>query len=430
MSEIIYKPRGTIDYLGTNKILLDSVCNFLDNYSFKYGAKKIDTPMFEDGKLFVRGVGESTDIVTKEMFRLDVKGEHDYILRPEFTASINRAIVENKLYASPDLPLKFCYHGPVFRFERPQSGRYRQFNQFGVEFIDAKIDLQTQLDAILLFYNAASDLLGHKLLLKINYLGDFKTREAYKTALKEYYADKIDTMCDDCKNRFVTNPLRILDCKVEQDIEINKGAPSLGSFIVGEEKEKFDNICSVLTALNIPFEIDNKLVRGLDYYTGVVFELYDPSAISLGAIGGGGQYDKLMKEISGIEDEGLGFSYGVERLLLSLTDERKNDLIKDALPQLDFFTIDLRQQKDIFPIVVGDLLRKNGYKVSSSSYSKALNGSLKMSNRENAKYSLIYDDYNPSKVIVKNMMERSQEIIEYTSEAELVKTIINLVKGE
>src|SRR5574344_1626238 len=224
MSEIIYKPRGTIDYVSTNKILLDSVCNFLDKYSFKYGAKKIDTPMFEDGKLFVRGVGESTDIVTKEMFRLDVKGEHDYILRPEFTASINRAIVENKLYASPDLPLKFCYHGPVFRFERPQSGRYRQFNQFGVEFIDAKIDLQTQLDAILLFYSAASGLLGHKLLLKINYLGDFKTREAYKTALKEYYADKIDTMCDDCKNRFVTNPLRILDCKVEQDIEINKGA--------------------------------------------------------------------------------------------------------------------------------------------------------------------------------------------------------------
>ena len=423
MAEIITKPRGTIDYLNENKVFLDYILNFLDEKAIAFGAKKIDVPLFENGKLFTRGVGESTDIVTKEMFHLENKGEHDYILRPEFTASINRAVIENKQYASPDLPLKYCYHGPVFRYERPQAGRYRQFNQFGIEFLDAKIDFQTQLDALLLFYNAASELLNHNLLLKINFLGDFSSRERYKKVLKDFYKDKISTMCEDCKRRYEINPLRILDCKIDHDIEINKDAPKLSDYISEEEKELYQNVLKVLDNLGINYIEDPKLVRGLDYYTGLVFALYDPFSMELGAIGGGGQYDNLMKELGNIDFEGIGFSYGVERLLLSLSDDVKKDILDKVNYRYDYFIIDLRSKKDIKPVLLSYRLREDGFKIDSSSYSKALNGSLKMADRQRSKYVLIFDDYNENKVIVKNMKERTQEILDCRDIVSLVNTL-------
>ena len=429
MSEIILKPRGTIDYMKEDKILLDAVYDFLDEYAYRYGAKKIDVPMFEEGKLFIRGVGESTDIVNKEMFRLDVKGEHDYILRPEFTAPINRSVVENKMYASPDLPLKFTYHGPVFRFERPQAGRYRQFNQFGVEFFDKNIDLSTQLDALLLFYNAAKNLIKHDLILKINYLGNFETRENYKVALKEFYKDKIDDMCEDCKRRYETNTLRILDCKDEHDIEINKSAPALSDYIVGEEKEKFDAILRVLDELHIPYVIDSMLVRGLDYYTGLVFEVYDKTAMQLGAIGGGGQYDKLMKEIGNIDFEGIGFSYGVERLLLSLDEDRRQELLSKYNTYNDVFIVDVRKERSIDSIVIANKLRDEGLRVNTASYSKALNGSLKMADRERSKYALIFDDKNEGFVNLKNMQERTQVSIALGDVDKVTEEILKNIRG-
>lgn len=428
MSETINKPRGTLDFIAKDKKVYDSIRNLLSAYAEKYGAEGIEIPSFEEKKLFVRGVGESSDIVSKEMFGLDVKGEHDYVLRPEFTAGVNRMVIENKLYASPDLPLRFYYCGPVFRFERPQKGRLRQLSQFGIEFFDSKIDIQTTLDALLLFYRAAEELLGHSLILKINFLGSFESRVKYREALKEFYAPKLDSMCEDCHRRYQQNVLRILDCKVPYDVEINKEAPFITDFLTEEDKKGLNTIISVLESLNISYKLDPRLVRGLDYYTGLVFELYDPMNMDLGAIGGGGQYGSLMKEIGGPDFEGIGFSYGMERLLLSLDEQRKDALLKNYKEDLDFFVIDLRKEKDTFPIILEDELRSEGYYVSSSSYSKALNGSLKMADRKNASYALIFDDYNPDSVIVKNLKERSQEVVSTSDLDQLVSYLNNHFK--
>ncbi len=421
MAEIIKKPRGTSDFIGDDKILFDIIEDKLFQISESFGANKVDVPVFEETKLFVRSVGESSDIVNKEMFRLDVKGEHDYVLRPEFTAGINRMMIENKLFASPDLPLKFSYLGPVFRFERPQAGRLRQFHQFGVEFLDTKIDFLTMMDAVLNIYHAGKSVLGHDLMLKINFLGSKQSRENYKIALKNYYQDKLDSMCEDCKRRYQVNILRILDCKVSSDIEINKNAPILTDYLIDEDKAMFDKIKQGLSKLGIEYVIDPKLVRGLDYYTGLVFELYDPTNLQLGAIGAGGQYGNLTSELGGPSFEGIGFSFGVERLLLALNQEQKEKLLSSKKPYLDYFVIDLRKEKDLLPLEIENILRINGKKVSSSSYSKALNGSLKMADRKNSKYVLIFDDYNPNKIIVKNMKDRTQDIIDFDTSDNIYK---------
>ncbi len=408
MAERLLKPRGTLDWIGDSKRVYDALKASLAAECEKVGAEPIDVPSFEEKKLFVRGVGESSDIVSKEMFGLDVKGEHDYVLRPEFTAGVNRAAIENKLYSSPDLPLKFYYCGPVFRFERPQKGRLRQLSQFGVEFLDNRIDLSTALDCLLLFYRGAGKVLKRPLLLKLNYLGSFASRENYKKALKDFYAEKVGSMCEDCKRRYTQNVLRILDCKVPEDIEINKSAPLIQDYLVEEDKKAREKILAALDALKIPYEVDPKLVRGLDYYTGLVFELYDANHLDLGALGGGGQYGKLMSEIGGPDFEGIGFSYGMERLFLSLSDEEKQAYLKENKPSIDYFVIDLRKEKDLLPVLLADALRSLGKSVTEPSYSKAISGALKMADRKGAKKALIFDDYNPGKVLVKDLKERSQ----------------------
>ncbi len=424
MAERINKPRGTNDFIGENQILFDAIKENLFQISDTFGANKVDVPIFEETKLFVRSVGESSDIVNKEMFRLDVKGEHDYVLRPEFTASINRMMIENKLFSSPDLPLKFSYCGPVFRFERPQAGRLRQFNQFGVEFLDSKIDFLTMMDAVLNLYHGGEAILGHDLILKINFLGSKESRENYKAALNEFYKDKIDCMCEDCKRRYQTNILRILDCKVEHDIQINKECPILTDYLIEEDKKVFNQIKQGLSNLGIKYLIEPKLVRGLDYYTGLVFELYDPLNMQLGAIGAGGQYGNLTSELGGPAFEGIGFSFGIERLLLALDDNAKERLLKSRKPYLDYFVIDLRANKDLLPLEIEDILRTSGRKVSSSSYSKALNGSLKMADRKNSNFVLIFDDYNQNKIIVKNMKDRTQQIIDFDQASKICQILV------
>lgn len=423
MSDSLVKPRGTLDWIGNDKRLYDAVCSFLGEEAEKYGAEPLEVPSFEEKRLYVRGVGESSDVVNKEMFSLAVKGEHDYVLRPEFTAGVNRMVIENKLYASPDLPLKFHYCGPVFRFERPQKGRLRQLSQSGVEFLDKKIDLNTAIDCLLLFYRGAEKILGRKLLLKINYLGSDESRNNYKNALRDFYKDKLDLMCEDCKRRYTQNVLRILDCKVPEDIEINKKAPFILDYLNEEDRKAFEAIKNVLAKLDIPYVVDERLVRGLDYYTGLVFELSDPQNEDLGALGGGGQYGNLMKEIGGPDFEGIGFSYGMERMILALSEERKAEILKENEKGLDYFVIDLRKEKDEKAFLLEDALRSEGYAVSEPSSSKALSGALKMADRKKAKYALILDDYNPGKLLVKNLNERNQVAIGLTDIKSMVEEL-------
>lgn len=399
MGNTINKPRGTNDILGINKKKHDELVSQLDSMAMLYGCEKIEVPTFEESKLFKRGVGESTDIVNKETFDLVNKGEHDYTLRPEFTAGINRSIIENKLYATPDLPIKLCYYGSIFRYERPQVGRFREFHQWGVEFIDQKVDLLTTISCLSLFFNQVKKILNINPVLKVNFLGSFASREQYKIALKNFFIPHIQDMCGDCQRRLEQNPLRILDCKVEDDRKIIVDAPKVTDFLSEEDKEEYQEILNALNALEIPYITDDKLVRGLDYYTGLVFEIYDNDHLELGALGGGGKYGKLMSVLGGPDFEGIGYSFGVERLVLAKKDDK-------TLPyDLDLFIIALEKDGLDGVLKTAFDLRELGYKVSSASMSKALNGSIKMADRKNASFVLIADDRGYH---LKNMKTREQ----------------------
>ncbi|MCR4698480.1 MAG: histidine--tRNA ligase [Bacilli bacterium] len=398
----IKKPRGTIDYYGEEMKVFAGIREILLAEADKYGTEFVELPMFEENGLFHRTVGESSDIVTKETFDLAKRGDKDYTLRPEFTASVSRAVIENKIYTAPDMPIRLSYFGPVFRYERPQTGRLRQFNQFGVEFLDSKVDLSTTLDAFLLSLRSAEKLLGHKVKAKINFLGSFESRERYKVELKKFFEPKIECMCEDCKRRLETNPLRILDCKVPEDQEIAKGSPRVTDFLNEEDQKEFNDIKKALDALEIEYVVDSELVRGLDYYTGLVWELYDTLNDNLGAIGGGGKYASLMASIGGPDFEGIGFSLGVERLMIALTDERKQEIKKDK--PLDVFIIDFKREGKAN--YFADKLRAEGKNVSIASFGRALGGALKMADRKGAKKVLIVDSDDTFKI--KDMATRNQ----------------------
>ena len=398
----IKKPRGTIDYYGEDMKVFAGIREILLAEADKYGTEFVELPMFEENGLFHRTVGESSDIVTKETFDLAKRGDKDYTLRPEFTASVSRAVIENKIYTAPDMPIRLSYFGPVFRYERPQTGRLRQFNQFGVEFLDSKVDLSTTLDAFLLSLRSAEKLLGHKVKAKINFLGSFESREKYKVELKKFFEPKIEQMCEDCKRRLETNPLRILDCKVPEDQEIAKGSPRVTDFLNEEDEKEFSDIKKALDALDIEYVVDSELVRGLDYYTGLVWELYDTLNDSLGAIGGGGKYASLMASIGGPDFEGIGFSLGVERLMIALTEERKAEIKKEK--PLDVFIIDFKREGKAN--YFADKLRQSGLNVSIASFNRALGGALKMADRKGAKKVLIVDSDDTFKI--KDMASRNQ----------------------
>lgn len=398
----IKKPRGTIDYYGEDMKVFAGIREILLAEADKYGTEFVELPMFEENGLFHRTVGESSDIVTKETFDLAKRGDKDYTLRPEFTASVSRAVIENKIYTAPDMPIRLSYFGPVFRYERPQTGRLRQFNQFGVEFLDSKVDLSTTLDAFLLSLRSAEKLLGHKVKAKINFLGSFESRERYKVELKKFFEPKIEHMCEDCKRRLETNPLRILDCKVPEDQEIAKGSPRVTDFLNEEDQKEFSDIKKALDALDIEYVVDSELVRGLDYYTGLVWELYDTLNDTLGAIGGGGKYASLMASIGGPDFEGIGFSLGVERLMIALTEERKAEIKKEK--PLDVFIIDFKREGKAN--YFADKLRQSGLNVSIASFNRALGGALKMADRKGAKKVLIVDSDDTYKI--KDMASRNQ----------------------
>lgn len=411
MAEQIKKPRGTLDYFNDEEACLKGLGKCLMQVASMYGCNECELPMFEENKLFHRTTGESSDIVTKETFDLVSRSDKDYTLRPEFTASVNRAVVENKFYNSPDMPLRISYFGPVFRYERPQAGRLRQFNQFGVEFLDSKVDLDCALDAFMLSIRSAEKALGREVMVKLNYLGSYESRENYKKQLYNYFQPKIESMCEDCKRRLQTNPLRILDCKVEEDKVIAVSAPKISNYLTDDDKKEYQTLLKALDMMKVDYIIDDGLVRGLDYYTGLVWEIYDKANMNVGAIGGGGKYANLMAQIGGPDFEGIGFSLGVERLLLSLTLERKEELMEKK--GLDLFIIDNR--RDGKALEIADKVRAMNKKVNICSFTRGMGGAFKMADRLKAKNVLLVDE---TILQLKNMEDRSQREI---TEEELLK---------
>ncbi len=352
-----------------------------------YGYREIMTPTLEYTEVFSRGAGESSDIVRKEMYTFLDKGGRSVTMRPEFTAGVMRAIVSNKLYVAIDSPMKFFYSGPAFRYERPQLGRYRQFNQFGVEAVGTDspyLDAET----ILLAVSAFSMLGFEDISLKVNTLGDDASRKKYRDALKEYFKSHIDDMCDDCHARLELNPMRILDCKVEKDQEIAKNAPKMKDFISPESDERFYKTLSILNEFGVKYEIDESLVRGLDYYSEIVFEVHAKSkdGKDYGALCGGGHYTGLVKEFGGPDYPGVGFAVGVERIC-SLMEE--NGLFGDIASELDVYMMPIGEETMEQAFVLAENIRSLGYSVEMPFATAKLGSYFKKAEKRNAHFALI-----------------------------------------
>ena len=416
---------------GTHDIYLDEASEYqlIENTAksvaelFDY--KEIRTPIIEHTPLFLRSVGESSDIVSKEMYTFLDKGSRSITLRPEMTAGVLRSVVTNKLYATNDLPLKLYYLGPCFRYERPQAGRYRQFHQFGVEVVGAN---NYHLDSEVI-------ILGQRILLsnglenvevKINSLGDEASRKAYRSALKEYFKDKIDNMCIDCKRRYEINPLRILDCKVKEDIEIVKNAPKMSDFLTPSAKTNLNDIIADLNEVGITATLDENLVRGLDYYTGVVFEYHvkDENLIDVGALGGGGHYANLVKEIGGPDLEGVGMSIGIERLHYVI-----NNLVKDKpfKKGLDVYLMGTNEYIIEQNVAFADELRSNGFATAMNYEVRSLKSLFKCASKANAKFAIVIgeDEIVKNTITVKNMMSREQTSINRDNWATILLDMLN-----
>lgn len=350
------RPKGTKDVYGKEQAVRSYVFDIINSVASVYNFKKIETPIFEAKEVFVRSVGETSDIVSKEMYTFKDKGDREMTLRPEGTAGAIRAIVENKLYTK--LPLKLFYEGPMFRYENPQKGRQRQFTQFGVEMISERnpyYDIEVILMASLILKE-----LRIPYLLKINSLGDKTTRENYAKALKEYFKPFVSELTEDSVRRLEKNPMRILDDKIDSKKDFVKKAPRINEFYSEEIKTYFDTVIAFIKTTDIPFEIDTTLVRGLDYYTDTAFEFVSVSgeAGSQSTLIGGGRYSNLVSEFGGPDLSGIGFGLGIERIT--------NELI-DTLDEADIesnphiFVLNIAEKFQLETMKIVELFRTNGF---------------------------------------------------------------------
>jgi len=384
---MINKIKGTYDILPDESNKWQEIEEVIRNVSRLFNFQEIRTPIFEYSELFHRGVGETTDIVTKETYDFMDRGNRNVTLRPEGTASVVRSLIENKLYASPSQPVKVYYEGPMFRYERPQKGRYRQFYQFGAEVFGAVSPLA---DAEIINYAATflEALRIKDITVKINSLGDAKSKENYKKKLTEYLTPNVEHLCNDCKRRYVENPLRVLDCKVDKDNPVLIDAPKPLDYLSDEDRYHFDQVIDALDAIGLDYIIDKSLVRGLDYYTHTVFEI-DANLDSLGAqstLVGGGRYNHLVESLDGPDVPAVGFAFGMERLILALESVDK----PEVAPFIHCFMIALGDdvQEDALKIV--NELRHGGLICDYDFFNKNLKGKFKQADRMNPMYLLIY----------------------------------------
>ncbi|MFA5480955.1 MAG: histidine--tRNA ligase [Bacilli bacterium] len=376
-----------------------------------YAYEEFRTPVLEHTELFTRSVGDSSDIVRKEMYTFLDKGGRSLTLRPEVTASIIRTIVNNKLYANQDFPIKAYYLGPVFRYERPQAGRYRQFSQFGIEAVGLDSPL-IDVEAIALGYNCLKALKLEDITLKINTLGDEESRNNYREALRRYFEGHITNMCPDCQERLKLNPLRILDCKVESDREIIKSAPRIHDYLSIASKDRFDKTVNLLDSLGIKFDIDESLVRGLDYYSEVVFEYHfiSSSGQTLGALGGGGHYSELVSEIGGPSLVGVGLSFGVERLVQVVASEKS---LPDYASFVTFYVMPVGNVELEKVYEINEKLRRFGYPTEMSYEIKPLKTLFKKAERRNALFAVLIgeDEIKNDTLTLKNLRTQEQTTV-------------------
>jgi len=309
-------PRGTADILPEEQPYWKHILGTAERLCQLFGYQAIETPIFEEASLFTRGVGETTDIVQKEMYAFRDRGGDELALRPEGTAGVCRAYLQNGMHNLPQ-PVRLYYSGPIFRYDRPQAGRYRQHTQFGVEAI-GEADATVDAEIIELLWRLYEELNFSNLTLQLNSIGDANCRPVYLRVLRDYYGERLSQVCDECHGRFERNPLRLLDCKEERCQPIIAAAPPITDHLCQECADHFSRLRQYLEDIYIPYILNPCLVRGLDYYTRTVFEVTPPEEGAQGTIGGGGRYDGLIQELGGKPTPGIGFATGIERIVLNL----------------------------------------------------------------------------------------------------------------
>jgi histidyl-tRNA synthetase len=401
-------PRGTVDILPDKSSQWMRLEQLLRTISAHYNVKEMRTPIFEHTELFNRAVGDTSDVVSKEMYTFEDKKGRSVTLRPEGTAGIARAYVENKMFANPEKLQKYYYMGPMFRYERPGNGRQRQFHQFGVEMLGVEspyVDVECMVMAVTIV-----EALGLKdVKLHINSLGDDESRDAYRKALQDHFRDSLDQLCHDCNERFEKNPLRILDCKVDKDHPLMSSAPKTLDYLTESAKQHFEKVCELLSDLEIEYVVDTNLVRGLDYYSHTVFEIIsdDPKMGQGATVGGGGRYNGLIEELDGPATSGVGFAFGIERLLIALGNE------EDDEEGIDVYVMPLGEEAKDLAIQITTMLRANGFSCDMDFMERGLKGQFKSADRHHAKFSMIIgeEEVKNETVNMKENATRSQENI-------------------
>ncbi|HAN20566.1 MAG: histidine--tRNA ligase [Clostridiales bacterium GWF2_36_10] len=414
------KPKGTLDILPSESGVWLYVEDFIKKQTELYGFKQIRFPTFEATELFCRGVGGSTDIVQKEMYTFIDKDGSSLTLRPEGTACVARSVLENGLYAGA-MPIKLYYLSNFFRREKPQAGRSREFWQFGTELYGSD---GPEADAtVIMLANSIFEKLGLKNVeLKINSIGCPKCRPAYRDALKKHFEKNSDELCETCKGRLDTNPLRILDCKSPICKEIAEGAPVTIDFLCDDCKEHFEKLKCLLSGCGIKFEVDTNIVRGLDYYSKTVFEFINESIGAQSTVCGGGRYDGLIEELGGQPLGGVGFGMGLTRLIQSLKDE---NLLPEDSSFTDVYISPLGERAKSTAFTLVDSLRNKGIIAETDLCSRSLKAQMKYADKTGVRFVMVIGDneIDNNEAVLQNMKTgdkikvnlSSDSIMEYVS---------------
>lgn len=424
MAEINRAVKGTNDVLPSDSHTWQFVEGKMLETASLYGFNEIRVPVFEHTEVFLRSVGDTTDVVQKEMYTFDDKGGRSITLRPELTAGVIRSAIENGL-VNGALPVKVCYVGGCYRYEKPQAGRLREFHQFGVECIGAAAP-NADAEVIALARQVLSSIGIEKISLEINSIGCPECRKAYHAALKEYFSANIDELCGTCKDRLERNPMRILDCKSPVCSEIASKAPVVIDYLCDDCREHFEKVKEHLSAMNIEFTVNPHIVRGLDYYTRTVFEFVSGDIGAQSTVCGGGRYDGLISQMGGPKVPSLGFAMGIERLMLVL--KNQNVELPEA-KKADLYIAALGEKAQLKATELCAALRTEGYKTETDICARGLKAQMKFADKIGAKFSMVLgdDEIECGEATLKDMADGSTRKIKL---AEIVEEFGEVIREQ
>ena len=419
---MITKPKGTYDIYGESAQYYNYINGVFASVCEYYNYEYIRTPIFEDSGLFHRSVGETTDIVSKETYDFKDRGDRHLTLRPEGTAGVVRSFIENKMYGDASQPKKLYYSGTMYRYERPQAGRFRELSQIGVEVLGCDSPL-VDAEVISLAYRILEEMGIDNITVKINTLGDNDSRENYRAALVQYLEPHVGDLCSDCQKRFSTNPLRILDCKVDKDSDILKNAPSIMDYLNEESKARFQELLTYLSLLDVDYEIDPNIVRGLDYYNHTVFEIvadFDHLG-NASTLCGGGRYNNLVANLDGPDTPGIGFACGVDRLMMVLQELNQERKVENSI---DVYVMAVNKEEKLTALRLVQDLRWSEIKTDMDMLDRGLKAQFRQADRLHARMLIILnsEDLQKGIITVKDNLTKEETKVD---ESEILDYIIS-----